>query len=366
MSDAIRERLRPELAALHAYETPAAPARIRVDGNESPWALPAEARARIAEAMASIALHRYPDPRCTALRAALSGYVGARPDELVIGVGSDEVISILETAIARPRSGSASAVVMHPDPSFSMYGIIGRGHGHAVVKVPLDERWDLDADVWARAIDEHRPSLIFLPSPNNPTSNRFDERVVRRIVEQARDALVVLDDAYVEFSSGSISHALFEKHDNVAVLGTLSKIGLAALRVGWVRVKPWLAHELEKVRLTYNIPTPSQEIATLALGPLMPILREQIALVRAERSKLVAGLAAIPGIAVDPTDSNFALVRAGSRTLDVAARMHAAGVQVRTFAGHPRLAERMRITVGTPEENHVVLAALADAMREVA
>lgn len=359
----VRERLRPELATLHAYETPATPAPIRLDGNESPWPLPAEARARIAETVAAIPMHRYPDPRCTALRAALAGYVGAEPDELVIGVGSDEAIAILETALARAPEGREHAVVMHPDPSFSMYGIIGRGHGHEVVKVPLDERWDLDPERWERAIDEHRPSMIFLPSPNNPTGNRWSDEAVRRIVARAKDALVVLDDAYVEFASRSISHELFEANENVAVLGTLSKIGLAALRVGWVRVRPWLARELEKVRLTYNIPTPSQAIATLALGPLMPVLREHIDAIRAERGRLVAGLEAIPGVATDPTDANFVLTKVGPRAQQIAARIHAAGIQVRAFGGHPRLAERIRITVGTPDENAAVLAALADAVR---
>lgn len=360
----VRDRLRAELATLHAYETPAAPAAIRLDGNESPWPLPPEARARIAEAVAAIALHRYPDPRCTALRAALAEYVGAAPDELVIGVGSDEVIAIVETALARPREGRAHAVVMHPDPSFSMYGIIGRGHGHEVVKVPLDEAWGLDADAWERAIDEHRPSMIFLPSPNNPTGNRWSEDALRRIVARAHDALVVLDDAYVEFSAErSVSHRLFEQHENVAVLGTLSKIGLAALRVGWVRVRPWLAHELEKVRLTYNVPTPSQAIATLALGPLMPVLREHIEAIRAERGRLIAGLDAIPGVTTDPTDANFVLTKVGPRAAAIAARIHAAGIQVRAFGAHPRLAERIRITVGTPDENAAVLAALAGAMR---
>jgi histidinol-phosphate aminotransferase len=364
MSDALRALLRPELEALHAYATPAAPAPIRLDGNESPWPLPAEARARVAEALSAIPLHRYPDPRATALREAIARYAGARPEELVLGVGSDEAIGILETALARPRQGRARAVVMHPDPSFSMYGIIGRGHGHDVVKVPLDARFDLDAAVWERAVAEHRPAMIFLPSPNNPTGNRFDPAALRAIIAAAPDALAVLDDAYTEFSSGSVSSELFEAHENVAVLGTVSKIGLAALRVGWVRVRPWLAHELEKVRLTYNLPTPSQEIVTLALGPLLPVLREQLAAIRSERANLIAMLEATPGLAPCRTDANFVLTEVthplGAAAL--AARVHAAGIQLRAFPGHPRLAEHLRITVGTPDENAALGVALSRAL----
>lgn len=363
MSDALRALLRPELASLDAYHTPPAPAAIRLDANESPWPLPDAARARIAEEVASIPLHRYPDPRATALRDAIAEYAGARGDELVLGVGSDELIAILETALVRPRAGRERAVVLHPDPSFSMYGIIGRGRGLDAVKVPLDAAFQLDVGAFERAIEEHRPHLVFLPSPNNPTGNCFDEGALRAIVQAASDALVVIDDAYVEFAPGSCSRALFETHENVAVLGTLSKIGMAALRVGWVRARPWLAHELEKIRLPYNMPAPSQVIATLMLRELMPIVREQIDAIRRERARLIAELAAMPGLTPCPTDANFVLVHVGGAgAAALAARLYDAGIQVRSFGGHARLGEHVRTTVGTTEENDALIAALADAV----
>lgn len=367
MTDALRALLREELAGLHAYETPQRPAAIRLDANESPWPLSDAARARIAEALASLPLHRYPDPRATALRAAIAGYAGARPEELVIGAGSDELIAILETALARPREGQARAVVLHADPSFSMYGIIGRGRGVDAVKVPLDASFGLDVAAIERAIEEHRPHLVFLPSPNNPTGNSFEPDALRAIVRAAPRALVVIDDAYVEFATPSrmISRELFDAHENVAVLGTLSKIGMAALRVGWVRARPWLAHELEKIRLPYNMPLPSQQIATLMLGELMPEVRDRIAAIRAARGGLIARLGALPGLSHCPTDANFVLVHVGAGAggaPELAARLHAAGIQVRSFAGHPRLGEHLRITVGTGDENDALSAALADAL----
>lgn len=360
MSDALRALLRPELSDLLAYETPHAPAAIRLDANESPWPLPPEARARIAEELAALPLHRYPDPRANALRAALARYTGGSPDELVIGVGSDELIATLETAFARPRPGRERAVVMHPDPSFSMYGIIARGRGLDAVKVPLDARFQLDVAAFERAIDEHRPHLIFLPSPNNPTGNCFAPDALRAIVRAAPDALVVIDDAYVEFAPPSSSSELFEAHENVAVLGTLSKIGMAALRVGWVRAKPWLAHELEKIRLPYNMPLPSQQLATLMLGELMPIMRDRIDAIRVERARLLPRLSALAGLTLCPTDANFVLVHVdparGAKA--VAAQLFHAGIQVRSYPGHPRLSEYLRITVGTSDENDALVSAL--------
>jgi len=360
VSDRLRARLRPELASLHAYETPEAPAAIRLDANESPWALPREARERIARELAELPLHRYPDPRATELRAALAAYTGARPEELVLGVGSDEAIAILETALARPMPGQERAVVMHPDPSFSMYGIIARGHGHDVVKVPLDARFQLDLPAFLRAIEQHRPSLIFLPSPNNPTGNAFDHDAIRAIIEAAPDTLVVLDEAYVEFAARSM-RPFFDAYDNVALLGTLSKIGLAALRIGWARVPEWLARELEKVRLTYNLPAPSQRIGRLAMTELLPTVRAHIAAIRDERARLIAGLEAIEGLVPLPTDANFVLVECGDRAGEITERARAAGIQIRSFGAHPRLAGHVRITVGAPGENAALLHALTRA-----
>lgn len=367
---ALRALLRPELASLEAYETPAAPAAIRLDANESPWPLDDALRARLSAEIAELPLHRYPDPRATALRDAIARYAGARADELVIGAGSDELIALLETALARPRAGRERAVVLHPDPSFSMYGLIARGRGLDAVKVPLDPSFALDLDAFERAIAEHRPHLVFLPSPNNPTGNCWDERAIRAIVRAAEGALVVLDDAYVEFAppaARALSHALFDAHENVAVLGTLSKIGMAALRVGWVRARPWLAHELEKVRLPYDVPLVSQHVATRMLGEHMPFVRGRIDAIVTERARLIAALERVPGLAPCPTDANFVLVRAlggAAAAAELARRLHGAGVQVRSYPGHPRLADHLRITVGTPAEDDALLGALADAARE--
>jgi histidinol-phosphate aminotransferase len=359
--DRLRGLLRPGLEALRAYETPATHAAIRLDANESPWPLPAEARARVQAALETLPLHRYPDPRATELRHALAAHTGTSPERLVLGVGSDEVIQILQTALARPRVGHARAVVMVPDPTFSMYGIIAQGQGLDVVRVPLDAHFQLDVAAFERAIALHRPNLIFLATPNNPTGNAFDVDSLTSIVRAAPDAVVVLDEAYGAFGGRPLA-ALADANDNVVLLGTLSKIGLASLRVGWARVPSWLALELEKVRLTYNLPLPSQVVATLALGPLWPVFAGHVEAIVAERARFVAALRGIPGVHPLPTDANFVLCEVGERAQALAAALHAGGIQVRAFgAGHPRLAQHLRFTVGTPAEDDALLGALARA-----
>ena len=181
MSEATRPEaplLRAELASLSAYHVPAAPVRVRLDANESPWALPEAAQREIAEALSRIELHRYPDPHASELRAALARYAGAQERELSIGVGSDELIATLITALAEPRPGAQRACVLFPDPSFVMYGLIARARGVRAVTVPLDARFDLDAQLWIEAIERERPNLIFLPTPNNPTGNAFDQEAL--------------------------------------------------------------------------------------------------------------------------------------------------------------------------------------------
>ena len=359
----LRRLLRPELASLHAYETPASPAPIRLDANESPWPLPEEARRQLAEAVASLSLHRYPDPRASEVRARLAARIGADASQIVLGVGSDEVIQLLITALARPREGRARAVVMVPDPTFSMYGIIAAGHGLDVVRVPLDATFGLDVEAFLRAIEAHRPNLVFLATPNNPTGNAFARGAVEAIVRAAHDAVVVVDEAYGAFASARATD-LATAHPNVVLLGTLSKIGLAALRLGWAVAPDWLVPELEKVRLTYNLPGPTQALASLALGPLWPTFEAHVAAIVEERARLAAGLAAIEGVTPHPSDANFVLATLGPDAPATADALRREGLQVRAFgAHHPRLAHHLRFTVGTPAEDDALLEALARARR---
>jgi histidinol-phosphate aminotransferase len=346
----ILARVRDDVRALAAYKVPhAAEGVIRLDANESPWPLPDVARSRIAEVVSALAYHRYPEIEATALREALAARAGAQPGELVIGVGSDEVIAVLCTALARE-----GATIVVPDPTFSMFAMSASLAGLRPVRVPLDAAFRLDVPAMIEAIERERPAIVFLATPNNPTGNAHSDADLEAIVRAAPDTLVVIDEAYAPFS-GKTRGDWVQRFPNVGVMGTLSKIGLAALRLGWIHVRAELAAELDKVRLPYDLPTPSQAIGTLMLTELSGVIDAHVTAIRAERDRMRAALA--PHFEVHPSDANFFLV-GHARAAEVYAALLARGVLVRAWPGHARLGSHLRITVGTPEENDFLLAAL--------
>ncbi len=351
--------LREELASAHAYRVPEEAIAVRLDANESPFPLPGEARARLAEVVASMDLHRYPEIAASALRDALCRRFGARGDELVLGVGSDEAIVFLASALGRSRGGHARASVVLPAPTFSMYGASAKLAGLDVIPVPYAEGYALDVPAMLAAIEESAASLVFVATPNNPTGNAQDDAVLERLIRGAPDTLIVIDEAYAAYR-GRDHRTWLDRFDNVALLGTLSKIGMAALRVGWVRARPELAAELEKVRLPYNLALPSQALATCLLTELENTIDAQVVAVRAERDRLMPLLGAL-GVAPHPTDANFALCECGSpeRAQLLYRGLLDRGIRVRSFASSPVLASKLRITFGTADENDQLLAALS-------
>jgi histidinol-phosphate aminotransferase len=344
------------LGPMHAYRVPPEAPPVKLDANESPFPWPADARKRIGRAVAEIDLHRYPDPQAQALRQALCARLGGSPDELVLGSGSDEVIALLMTALGRPPGGRDRAAVLYAEPTFVMFGMTARVHRLEPVGVPLGPRWELDRHAMLAAAAREQPNLIFLASPNNPTGNAFDPDVIGDLVEAAPRSLVVIDEAYAPFSGRSLRH-LRARHPNVAVLGTLSKIGFAAARLGWVQLHPALAHEVDKARQPFNLNAASQAVGRLALTELWPLVEDHVRQVVEERARLAAALASLPGLTVWPSDANFLLVQVlGADAGGWAAALRQRGVAVRHFGeGARRLAGHLRITVGTPEENDRLL-----------
>ncbi|MDB4929094.1 MAG: hisC2 [Myxococcaceae bacterium] len=351
--------LRPELAALAAYvPAPIPPGAIRLDANESPWALSDDARASLAEALARVPLHRYPDVRATALREAIAADERVHPDAVVLGCGSDEVIGLLANTLAAPRPGAAHAAVFFPTPTFVMYRQTALSLGLRPHSVPLDAAFDLDLDATLAALREHRPNLVFLASPNNPTGTLFSADRLAAVLWAAPDALVVLDEAYAAFS-GVRYAALAAQHPNAGRLQTLSKVGLAALRVGWAILPPALAAAVEKVRQPYNLNALSQAAAVHCLTALRPEIDAAVRRIVAERERLAPLLAAVPGLDVTPSAANFFWIAVPDDAARVAAAMRERGVVVRSFHAHGgSLTRRMRVTVGTPEENDRMLEAL--------
>lgn len=360
--ESLKALFRPELAEISAYRVPRAAPEVKLDANESPWSLPGEAWESILSAVRRTALHRYPDGGATRLREALARKLGGTPEEYVLGSGSDEVISLLATALSKPRPGKERPAVLFPEPTFVMYGVTSRAHGWRTVGVPLDDRWDLDVDAMADAFEREQPNVAYYASPNNPTGNCFSMDRLEQLILGFSDTLHVVDEAYSGFARDSFADRC-ASHPQCAVLGTLSKVGLAAIRVGWVRLDEALAHELEKVRQPFNLSAVSQEVATLALTDLAPILRTHIGAIVAERERLFEELARHPSLRCFPSDANFLLVRYDGDVAKLCEELLSRQVAVRRFSsGGARLDGCIRITVGTPEENQHLLTALDEIL----
>lgn len=346
--------LRPELAEIDAYVPHPGDYAIRLDGNEAPPLLSLEAQRKIAEALVPPALHRYPDPRALELREAIAAHAGASADEILAGTGSDEVIALLLSALDKPRERAPSATIVSPTPTFVMYRLSAKARGIKPIEVPLDASWDLDVAAIRKAIEFAQPNIVFIATPNNPTGGAMSEDRIRAVIEAARDALVVLDEAYVAFAKTNLT-PLRREYPNVATLGTLSKVGFASLRVGWLVGPAELVREIDKVRQPYNLPVPSQRAATLVLREMKDEITALVSTVIAERRRMADELGRL-GFGVAPSEANFLWVETKRPAKEVFDGLAASSILVRSFhARGGRLANRLRITIGTAGENDRLL-----------
>lgn len=360
--ESLKTLFRPELGELSAYRVPPSPPAVKLDANESPFSLPPEARARLATAMHATEIHRYPDGRASELRKALAWGLGGSEDEYVLGSGSDELIALLATAMSTPRAGSERPVVVFPEPTFVMYRMTSRAHGWQAIGVPLDDKWDLDADAMADALERAKPNLVYYATPNNPTGNCFSREKVEALVNAFPDTLHVIDEAYGAYSGESYA-TLCEEKPQCALLGTLSKVGFAGIRVGWVRLDEALSAELEKVRQPFNLSTPAQVVATLALTDLAPLLEEHITTIVSERERLEGELDAMASLTCFPSDANFLLVHHSGDVPALCSALLDREIAVRQFShGDERLRSCIRATIGTPEENQRLIEALNEIL----
>lgn len=370
----IERHVRSDVQRMAAYHVADATDAIKLDAMENPWRLPGALQAELAQRLAALAINRYPSGNTyTALKQAIARHDGLDGiDGLVLGNGSDELISLLCQLVAQP-----GATIMAPAPSFVMYEMGARLAGVGFVPVPLRPDFSLDREAMLQAIETHRPALVFLAYPNNPTGNLFDADDVRAIL-QATDGLVVLDEAYAPFAGGASWLSQLPAWPNLAVMRTCSKWGLAGARIGYLASAPAWAAQLDKIRPPYNISVLDAETACFAFQHHADFDQQTRALCT-ERQTLVQRLQALLGPQglshVYPTAANFVLVRlaggqddaAGpSRATRVAAAMRAAGVLIKDPSRmHPALAECLRLTVGAPEENEAMLQALAAALDAV-
>jgi histidinol-phosphate aminotransferase len=351
LSDFVATVVRPEIRALTAYEVANAAGLIKLDAMENPYRLPPDVRAKIAAAVTDVPVNRYPDGGAASVKAALrEAFAIPESFGLVLGNGSDELIQMLTVAVAAP-----GVTIMAPDPSFVMYRLNAIYTAARFVGVPLAADFALDPQAMLEAIDREQPALIFLAYPNNPTGNLFAPEHIEAVL-RAAPGLVVVDEAYHAFAGTSFLPRLSE-FPNLVVLRTVSKIGMAGLRLGYaIAAREWTA-ELEKIRQPYNLNALTQAVAPVLLRE-GALLEAQAASIKAERSRVAATLAALPGVEVFTTHTNFVLMRVpdAPRWFD---RLRQAGILVKNLHGwHPLLTNCLRITVGTPEENDAVLAAL--------
>jgi histidinol-phosphate aminotransferase len=315
----------------------------------------------VTSAVARVSLERYPDARAVELKEAISARTGAPVASLVVGTGSDELISLIATACARPRERSPATFVA-PTPTFVMYRVTARAHGVRAVDVPLDGKWDLDLAPLTKAIELMQPNVVFVATPNNPTGNRVSRERLETLIELAKDSLVVVDEAYVDYAKDGSLRELRDKHANVAVLRTLSKLGLAALRVGWLEADESIARAIDKARQPFNVSATSQAAATAVLRDAWGPVKEHVAVIVAERERVVSAMREMKGAEPLPTEANFVWVRTDKDAREVHEALVARGVLVRSFhAAGGRMGKHLRVTIGTREENDAMLAAMGEA-----
>jgi len=355
---AASERIRPEIRALSAYHVPDTGDVLKLDAMENPYPWPdAALRAAWLGTLEEVSVNRYPDPRARPVSERLRRQLALPDDQrLLLGNGSDELIQLVTLAVARP-----GAKVLAPEPTFVMYRMIATFCGLDCIGVPLRDDFGLDTEAMEAAIAEHDPAVVWLAWPNNPSGNLWPRADVHRILRAAR-GLVVVDEAYQPFAEDSFIDELGQ-WDNLVVLRTLSKLGLAGLRLGALAGPGAWLDEIDKLRLPYNVNVLTQASVAFALDHF-DRLAEQAAAIRAERDRLQAALGRLPGVTVYPSAANFILLRLPQgRARPVFEGLLAEGVLIKCLDGsHPRLADCLRVTVGTSEENARLEAALQDQL----
>ena len=343
--------LRDDVRAISAYAVPDSTGLVKLDAMENPFALPPEVARELGERLGKVMLNRYPpaDPRAfkEKLARAIDLPVGMA---LLLGNGSDELIHLVIQACARP-----GATVLSPWPSFEMYDLSSRFDGCRFVGVPLRADFTLDANALLAAIAEHQPAVIFIAYPNNPTGNLFERNGIEAVLRSA-PGLVVIDEAYLPFAQDTWMPQL-RSWPNLLVLRTLSKLGLAGIRLGYLAGDPEWITELEKLRPPYNVNVLTLATADFLLEHLR-ILEGQAVMLRTERSRVAAALASLRNITVFPSAANFLLFRVGDADR-VFNALKERGILIKNVSAmHPLLANCLRTTIGTAVENDAFIQAL--------
>lgn len=357
MSD-ISQWIRPEIRALSAYHVPDPGELIKLDAMENPYRWPDELINQWLDVIRDVELNRYPDPGARVLKQHLRESMDVPDDaEILLGNGSDELIQMIMMAMA----GNGRSV-LSVEPGFVMYKMIATFMDMPYIGVPLQSNFSLDEDALFASIKEHQPAVVFIAYPNNPTSNLFDEKVIRKIIDAA-PGVVVVDEAYHAFADKSFMPMLNE-YDNLLVMRTVSKMGLAGLRLGLLAGKAEWLNEFDKVRLPYNINILTQASAEFAIKN-RHVLDQQTQQICADREELFNELSQIKNITVYPSQANFILVRVEQGKADnIFKALKEQGVLIKNLnSAGGLLADCLRITVGTADENKTFLGLFKKALK---
>ncbi|MCM5680695.1 histidinol-phosphate transaminase [Schlegelella sp. S2-27] len=357
LTQRIEQYIREDVRELRPYAVQPSAGMVKLDAMENPFRLPLELQRELGERLGAVAINRYPGERIEVLRAALAKH-SRMPDgqALMLGNGSDELISLLAMACKLP-----GAAILAPTPGFVMYEMSAELQAMNFVGVPLQPgTLELDEPAMLAAIEQHRPALIYIAYPNNPTGNLFDDAIIERIIAAA-PGLVVIDEAYQPFASKSYVDR-YARHDHVLLMRTLSKFGLAGVRLGYMMGRRELIEQIEKVRPPYNVSVLNCEAALFALEHEDEFAR-QARVLRAERQRLFDALGTMPGVHPYPSEANMILVRVpdAQRTFE---GMKQRKVLIKSVgrSTSPLLANCVRLTVGSPEENDLMIAALRESL----
>ncbi len=351
------QRIRGDVQSMHAYAVQDARGLIKLDAMENPFALPPALQEALGHRLGRLAINRYPGDRGADLQRALAQYAGLPEGfSLMLGNGSDELISLLAMACDLP-----GAAILAPVPGFVMYAMSAQLQGLRFVGVPLTADFELDEAAMLAAIERERPAIVYLAYPNNPTANLWDDETIERIVlaQGQQGGLVVIDEAYQPFAARSYIDRM-ARHRHVLLMRTLSKFGLAGIRLGYLMGPQALVAEVDKVRPPYNVSVLNCETALFALEHA-EVFAEQAASIRRERDAIEAALDRL-GVQRWPSQANMVLIRVpdAGKTFE---GMKERGVLIKNVSKmHPLLANCLRLTVGTADENRQMLAALEPSL----
>lgn len=330
------------LIGLEGYKVEVGVQGIALDKNEIPWNLSSKVEEAIFKRLRTMEFNRYPDSNCTELKAAISGYTGVDATGIAVGNGSDELISVVLQTFINP----GDTVAVH-NPSFAVYKIDGTVCGARVWEYDLDSNFGMKLEEFISCLQREKPKLVFVCNPNNPTGSRLELPDIEQILKKT-DGIVVVDEAYFEFS-GLTAAGLLSDYENLIILRTFSKaFGLAALRVGYMLASPSIISFVERVRATYNVNAFAQTVAVEVLKNIDSVT-ERIEIIKSERERLATKLNKLEGLHCFDSWSNFLLMRSAYAD-EIYRKLQEAGVYIRGFS-NPMLKDCIRVTIGSSVEN---------------